>query len=208
MPQSKKKQQDADNKPEIYDEQFVGRRIREMRKAKEMSIPMLAERAGLSSGLISQVERGLTSPSIRSLRQIGAALEVPVERFFTPAPELGPQDGGSSSKVAVRPGSRRLLLLPHQGMYTELLTLESTGALQAFIANIEPGGGSGMEFDTHEGEEAGLVLAGRLELWVNDERMLLDEGASFRFSSKLPHRYRNPGSVPTRVHWIITPPIY
>ena len=178
-------------------------RIREVRKAKGISIPVVAERAGLSAGLISQVERGLTSPSIRSLRQIGAALEVPVEIFFTPAPV-----GEGNSAVAVRPGSRRLLLLPHHGMYTELLTLESKGALQAFIANIEPGGGSGPEFDTHEGEEAGLVLAGRLELWVDGERMLLDEGASFRFSSKLPHRYRNPGSVPTRVHWVITPPIY
>jgi transcriptional regulator with XRE-family HTH domain len=194
----------TDNKDESYDALFVGRRIREMRKAKNMSIPVLAERADLSSGLISQVERGLTSPSIRSLRQIGVGLEVPVEQFFTPAPEAG----DASGNVVVRPGSRRLLLLPHQGMYTELLTLGSGGALQAFIANIEPGGGSGLEFDTHEGEEAGLVLGGRLELWVGGERLLMDEGASFRFSSKLPHRYRNPGSVPTRVHWIITPPIY
>jgi DNA-binding transcriptional regulator YiaG len=61
----------TDNKDESYDALFVGRRIREMRKAKNMSIPVLAERADLSSGLISQVERGLTSPSIRSLRQIG-----------------------------------------------------------------------------------------------------------------------------------------
>jgi transcriptional regulator with XRE-family HTH domain len=203
MSPSKKDAQSSDNEGEIYDEGFVGSRIRAMRKAKGMSIPVVAERAGLSAGLISQVERGLTSPSIRSLRQIGAALDVPVEGFFTPAPA-----GEGSRGVVVRPGERRLLLLPHQGMYTEVLTLESKGALQAFIANIEPGGGSGPEFDTHEGEEAGLVLAGRLELWVDDEHLLLDEGASFRFSSKLPHRYRNPGSVPTRVHWVITPPIY
>lgn len=203
MPDSKKDKQPSENEEGFYDERFVGMRIREVRKAKGISIPVVAERASLSAGLISQVERGLTSPSIRSLRQIGAALEVPVEHFFTPAPEA---EGNSA--VTVRPGSRRLLLLPHQGMYTELLTLESKGSLQAFIANIEPGGGSGPEFDTHEGEEAGLVLAGRLELWVDGERMLLDEGASFRFSSRLPHRYRNPGSVPTRVHWVITPPIY
>jgi transcriptional regulator with XRE-family HTH domain len=203
MSPSHKDDQLSDKEQEIYNEGFVGRRIRETRKSKGMSIPVVAERAGLSAGLISQVERGLTSPSIRSLRQIGAALEVPVEGFFTPAPE-----GEGSKGVAVRPGERRLLLLPHQGMYTEVLTLESKGALQAFIANIEPGGGSGPEFDTHEGEEAGLVLAGRLELWVDGEHLLLDEGASFRFSSKLPHRYRNPGSVPTRVHWVITPPIY
>ena len=132
MSPSKKDSQTSDNKHEIYDEGFVGSRIRATRKAKGMSIPVVAERAGLSAGLISQVERGLTSPSIRSLRQIGAALDVPVEGFFTPAPE-----GEGSRGVVVRPGERRLLLLPHQGMYTEVLTLESKGALQAAALEIQ-----------------------------------------------------------------------
>jgi transcriptional regulator with XRE-family HTH domain len=184
-------------------EYFLGHQMRQIRKARGLSIPVVAKRAGVSVGLISQIERGLTSPSIRSLRQLATALEVPVVQFFTPANH----DGDCSHNI-VRPGQRRMLLLPHIGIHTEVLTSDSSGALQMFIANIEPGGSSGPEFDSHDGEEAGLVLSGRLELWVGDRYFILDEGCSFRFSSRTPHRFANPGPVLARVHWVITPPIY
>ena len=182
----------------------LGRKMRQIRKSRGLSLQKVAERANLSVGLISQIERGLTSPSIRSLRQLGAALDVPVEQFFTLAEPPKAYEEGH----IVRPRHRRVLNLTHTGITTELITPDSSGALQMFIANIEPGGGSGPELDVHEGEEAGLVLAGRLELWLGDKHFLLDEGDSFRFSSAVPHRYANPGIMTARIQWVITPPIY
>jgi len=182
---------------------FVGNRIREIRKRQGRSIPNIAKAAGLSNGLISQIERGLTSPSIRSMRQIADALDVSVQQFFTPA-----SDDCDEPSYVVRPSARRFLDLSRNGIYTEITSPAASSGLQTFIANIMPSGHSGHEFDSHKGEEAGLILSGQLELWVGDNHFLLDEGCSFNFPSTTPHRYSNPGLVPTRVHWIITPPIY
>lgn len=182
----------------------LGRKMRQIRKSRGLSLQNVAQRAGLSVGLISQIERGLTSPSIRSLRQLGFALDVPVEQFFS---QTEPPNAYEEGHI-VRPRHRRVLNLSHTGITTELISPDSGGALQMFIANIEPGGTSGPEFDVHEGEEAGLVLAGRLELWLGDKHYLLEEGDSFRFSSQTPHRYGNPGIMTSRIQWVITPPIY
>ena len=61
---------------------------------------------------------------------------------------------------------------------------------------------------SHSGEEAGVVIRGRLELWVDGRTVTLEAGDSFGFKSELPHRYRNPGPDETEVIWAITPPSY
>lgn len=184
----------------------LGKKMREVRKAAGLSLQEVAERAELSVGLISQIERGLTSPSIRSLRLLAAALATPVEYFFS-----RPEEPGEDERTyIVRPRTRRILDLSHRGMTMEIVSPggKGEGALQTFITNLQPGGGSGIELDVHDGEEAGLVLCGQLELWLGDKRFLLSEGDSFRFNSRTPHRYRNPGETLTRVHWTATPVIY
>ncbi|MGB6489486.1 MAG: cupin domain-containing protein, partial [Steroidobacteraceae bacterium] len=61
---------------------------------------------------------------------------------------------------------------------------------------------------SHAGEEAGVVVRGRLELWVDGQSVVLETGDSFGFESTRPHRYRNPGSEETEIVWAITPPSY
>lgn len=183
----------------------LGGKMREVRKAAGLSLQEVAERAELSVGLISQIERGLTSPSIRSLRLLAAALATPVDHFFS-----RPEEPDEAERTyVVRPRTRRVLDLSHRGMTMEIISPPEQGAaMQTFITNLQPGGGSGIELDVHDGEEAGLVLCGQFELWLGDKRFLLSEGDSFRFNSRTPHRYRNPGETLTRVHWTATPPIY
>lgn len=185
-------------------DQTLGMKMRRIRKLQGLSIQEVAGRAGVSVGLVSQIERGLTSPSIRSLRQLGAALKVPVEQFFNTPQNPQEQEQG----YVVRPRERQVLALEHIGMTIELISPKANSKMQMFIANIEPGASSGPELDSHKGEEAGLVLSGQLELWVGDKHFILNEGDTFRFSSKEPHRHANPGSMVTRVHWITTPPVY
>jgi quercetin dioxygenase-like cupin family protein len=71
-----------------------------------------------------------------------------------------------------------------------------------------PGASSGEEPYSHSGEEAGVVIRGRLELWVDGRTVTLEAGDSFGFKSVLPHRYRNPGPDEAEVIWAITPPSY
>ena len=188
----------------LDDDNSLGRRMREFRKSHGWSLRSMADRAGLSIGLISLIERGRSSPSIRSLRLLAGALEVPMEWFF--------QDRRATMKTThsqvLRSGQRRSLRLAGQGISIQIASPPKTEKLQMFVVELEPGGGSGGEMDQHQGEEAGLVISGEIEFWLGHDHLLLSEGDSFQFSARTPHRYHNHGVVPARVLWVITPPFY
>ena len=182
----------------------LGPAIRRLRREKGLTLAQLAECSGLSIGHLSQVERSLSTPTIRQLQAISAAMGEQIGRFFRPASATPPDP----DRVVVRAGERKTLRYDGLGMTDFLLTPGLQGRLELILAELEPGAGSGDEPYSHEGEEAGLVVAGELELWVEDERYLLCEGDSFAFASTRPHRYRNPGRTTARVVWAVTPPSY
>ena len=182
----------------------LGQQIRALRQSKAVTLAQLAERTGLSIGHLSQVERGLSTPTIRQLQAISTGLGVRIGWFFQPMPEPEREPGG----VVVRAGHRRRLRYDGLGMTDHLLTPSLDGRLELLLSTLEPGASSGEEPYSHEGEEAGLILEGTLELWIDDEHHLLAQGDSFAFASTRPHRYRNPGSTTTKVVWAITPPSF
>ncbi|MDX5361546.1 MAG: cupin domain-containing protein [Alphaproteobacteria bacterium] len=196
--------QDNENGTPLNPDQALGALMRQARKDRSLSMHAVATRAGLSVGLISQIERGLTSPSIRSLRLLADAIGVPVESFFTNAETVADEE----AEFVVRPANRRLLDLRRAGITMQITTPRTRGDLQMFLTEIEPGAYSGPELDTHDGEEAGVVIAGQLDLWLGEKRFHLFEGDAFRYRASTPHRYGNPGKTVTRVHWVYTPPIY
>lgn len=183
---------------------WLGLQLRTLRKAAKLSMSDLAQRANLSIGMISQIERGVASPSIRSLRQISDALGVPPAQFF----QDGLQPPLEEMGKIVRKMARRQLTLPRNGVAKQLLTPDLDGATEMLLVIVEPGGSSGPEHYVHKGEDAGLVLVGSLELWIEGHMHLLHEGDSFRFKSSLPHRFANPTAAETQVLWVITPPLY
>jgi quercetin dioxygenase-like cupin family protein len=79
----------------------------------------------------------------------------------------------------------------------------SEGRLNLFLVHMEPGASSGDELNTHDGEEAGLVLSGKMKLTVDAETWTLEQGDSFRFASRRPHRFGNPsGDAKAVVLWV------
>lgn len=191
-------------KPVSAADLWLGMQLRTMRKAAKLSMSDLAQKANLSVGMISQIERGVASPSIRSLRQISDALGVRPAEFF----QDGSQPPLEEMGKIVRKMARKQLMLPKNGVAKQLLTPDLDGATEMLLVIVEPGGTSGPEHYTHKGEDAGLVLAGSLELWIEGHMHLLQEGDSFRFKSSLPHRFANPTDAETQVLWVITPPLY
>lgn len=177
----------------------IGARIRARRKERGLTIEQLAEASGLSVGMLSQLERGLTTPSVRSLRVLGAALGVSISWFFTQSHSNDPVEG----RHIVRRSSRGALSLTPSGIHKELLTPGSAGLIEIYELTVMPGGTSGPEFYSHKGEKAGTVLSGTLELWLGERSSSLNEGDSFRFPSSLAHRFENRGAVPARVIWIV-----
>jgi transcriptional regulator with XRE-family HTH domain len=181
------------------DDVWIGARLRELRKDRVLSIQQLASAVGLSVGMVSQIERGLSTPSLRSLRLLANALDVPVSWFFASSQEVY-----SASRHIVRRNQRRRLKVPDVGVVQELLSPEAPGSIEIYEVALEPGGSSGPDAYSHEGEKAGLVIGGTLQLLLGNDTHVLAEGDSFRFPSTLPHRFANPGADTARFVWIVT----
>jgi transcriptional regulator with XRE-family HTH domain len=181
----------------------IGRRLRELRRRRGLTLQALSGECGVSTGMLSQMERGVSSPSIRTLQRVAEALEVPINWFFS----NGLPSPGTPAWVLRRPDRRRLSL-GSNGVTKELLAPPGDGAIELLYVTIEPDGSSGEIPYTHLGEDAGLVLEGSMWLEVNGERCLLGAGDAFRFPSTLPHRFDNPGPGRAVILWAVTPPFY
>lgn len=181
----------------------MGRQIRELRKARNMTLAELSSRTGLSVSYVSQVERSVSSPSVIALYEISRALGVNVSYFFAD----GGSDEDSERAFIVRAGRRRKVVF-EAGAVDELLSPNLSGSLEILMSHLPPGSVSGARPYTHEGEEGGVIMEGQMELWIADKHFVLSKGDSFAFSSTLPHRYGNPGKTETVVIWAITPPTY
>lgn len=178
---------------------IVGERIRHLRLARGQSIKNLANSAGLSTALISQIERGISSASVRVLAKLADGLDIAISDLFEPA--LEDSDG---DRVVARVRDRRRINLDATGVTKELLTpFTREPRLDIYMMTIEPDGSSGQESYVHQGEEAGVVLEGGIELFVDNRQYILGEGDSFRFASNRPHRYLNAGRKTARVIWTL-----
>jgi transcriptional regulator with XRE-family HTH domain len=182
------------------EERRLGATIRNLRERKGLSLREVSAAAGVSESFLSQVERGVASPSVASLRRMAGALGESVGALFE-----GPASGGR----VVRVRDRRRLVHPRRQWEDVLLTPQQSRHLQVILSTIEPGAGSGKEPYAHDSdEECVIVLKGRLEFWVDEEAYDLEEGDAILFESRRPHRNRNPGPSKAEVLWVISPPSY
>jgi len=167
----------------------VGQRLRDLRHKQSLSLETVAARTDLSVGFLSQIERGLSSPSLRALVTLADVLGVGVAALFG----TGASDGSAADGVVTRAPERAELKLWRTGISKQLLNpAGADGRLNLFLVHIEPGGSTGDELYTHAGEEAGLVLSGEMTLTVDADTWTLKTGDSFRFASRRPHRFSNP----------------
>lgn len=180
----------------------LGDEIRALRKAHGFTLQQVATAAGISVGYLSEIERNLSRLPIGVLKSICDVFDVHMNWFFR-AGKLGPPE---ERDVVVRAGNRPRLSFPGLGITEELLSPNLTGQLELLISTIAPGADS--DDYTHDGSEAGVVLEGTLDLWIDGDHLVLEPGDSFAFPSTRRHRCANRTQTPTRVLWVITPPHY
>lgn len=179
---------------------FQGSRIRDLRKAQKLSLHQLAAASDLTAGYLSQAERNLRTPSIDALHRISRALDARISWFFVQDSPTSKEDEG----IVVRRHSRWIIDWSPE-MQDEVLSPTLSRDIQLLKSHFKPGAEVEDSYK-HEGEKAGLVLEGMLELWVGSRHFLLTEGDSFAFESMNPHRYRNPGETDAVVIWVMKPP--
>ncbi len=184
-----------------FEAEGLGADIRALRKARGLTLAVVAERIGRSVGWLSQVERGLTDPGIPDLRRLAEALETPLSLFFG-APEAPIEERGR----IVREGARRKLGSPAEGLTEELLSPDLTGRFEIVRSVFDPGARLAAPA-RRPTEEAGYLVAGRLDLWIGERAFRLEPGDSFRIRGES-YRWRNPGTVPAVAIWVIAPPVY
>ncbi len=192
-------------KPESTDEAqlhaAVGRDLRALRRLRGMTIATLAEKTGRSVGFISQIERGVSQVSVRDLQLLTRVLDVPLSWFFINQPAPAPERG-----YVVRAASRRQVGSREDGLLEELLSPDLGGSFEIFRSSFQPGAEMPVA-QRRNTEEAGFIVTGEFDLWLDEEHFRLTEGDSFRFSGEH-YRWRNPGSTETVIIWVISPPVY
>lgn len=183
------------------DHHRIGERLRLRRKVRGLSLKQVAEKAGLSVGMISQVERGLAVPSIKSMRAICDALEMPVIWLFE-----GPQDQpADDADIVVRAGTRRELSYLDGALRKEILTPDRQPQIQMLRFLMEPGADSGEPYSNTEGGKCGLVLKGTLGLELDGRSFVIREGDSFAFPAQSMVRFWTVGDQSCEVIWVVAP---
>ncbi len=175
---------------------MLGERIRKIRIDKKMTIKEIAEKVGVTSSLLSQVEKNKTNPSVNSLMAIAKALEVPISAFFDEEPLADP----------VIRSNQRNFLKTQSGVTYYLLTPEPFKHHVALIYNVFEKGATVGEMYSHEGEECGFVIEGRLEVVCENKTYILETGDSIILDSTKPHKCTNIYDGQTIAIWANSPP--
>ncbi|MFV0475342.1 MAG: cupin domain-containing protein [Pikeienuella sp.] len=179
---------------------MIGARLRQTRKDMALSLADLSERSGVSIGTLSQLERGIGRPSLRTIERIGNALGVPLYWLF----DVQPREGDGADDIVVRAGQGAPLTVLVEGMKKTLVTPRSFGAMQLMLVEMEPGASSSAGYFQHEGIDVGYILSGSLHLEVDGKIHILAAGDCFAFDSGLPHRFENRGGGRAEVLWVNT----
>ena len=174
-----------------------------------MSQRDLAARAGLTSGAISLIEQNKSSPSVSSLKALLDALPMTMSEFFAEVEEAGAPKYFYSESEFVELSPQDIGL----GDSAARLSLRQLGnasrhSLQILHERYPPGTDTGPDMLSHDGEEAGIVISGVIEITVDDQVRVLNPGDGYLFDSRLPHRFRNIGDVSCVIVSACTPPTF
>lgn len=179
--------------------QAVGALVRRLRDDARLSLASLAATAGLSPGLLSQIERGMGNPSFTTLIKLAHALDVPVGRFFVSEKKTG---------ALVRAGEHPRLLLAEENLVYELLTPHMNGRFGMIRAQVAAGWSNETEPFMHEGEECVTITRGILRVTIAGDPYELREGDSLTYEAGLPHWYHNPSEQDAEIIGAMSPPSF
>jgi len=180
----------------------LGAAIREAR-SNRYTLQELAAEARVSSGLISQLERGIGNPSFKTLQRIADALDLRIGDLIegaSPPPE--------SEAMIVRRDSRARLQITATSPVYELLTPNLKGRLEVLETTLPPGFSNRSEPFKHVGEECVVVVIGEVDVGVGDLVDHLSIGDAITYDSSIPHWWENNTDTPSRVLGVVTPPSF
>lgn len=177
----------------------IGNKIAEYRNKQNLSIKDLAQKIGVTSSLLSQIERGISNPSINTLKLIAKGLDIPMYNFF--------KEDKISDSLIIRKDKRVKLTFPeNNNLSYELLSPSSNGVIQCMMLELPSGCSTSNELMCHEGEEVATVLEGCIDLYLDNEVITLNNGDSIRILPNMNHKWINNFNNTSKVIFSVTPP--
>jgi transcriptional regulator with XRE-family HTH domain len=175
----------------------IGKKVKDLRLAAELTQEELAARSQLTKGFISQIENDQTSISLDSLIDILDALGISISDFFA--------DDESSERISFSGADR--ISLPDRGAQSfELLVPGSTNMLMdPILITLDPGESLPVE-EPHNGEEFGYLLAGQMVIKYDKKSHHIRKDDCFYFEAGKTHQFANQGKHKTTFLWVVTPP--
>lgn len=175
----------------------VGRRLREIRLERQLSIRDLARISGLNVNTVSIIENDKASPSLETLQQLALALDVSMAAFFE-------QSSPRQQIVHFKADQRPRVNFSH-GVLEDLGPGTSRCSVETFLVTLDPFSSSGEDAIVHAGYETVYCLEGNLTYIIDDQDFLLQPGDSLFFEAPLPHRWQNNGAEPVRSLFVLSP---
>lgn len=180
----------------MVENERMGNKIRKLRISKGINLTEFAKKIDKTPSYLSQIERGMASPSIMALREISKALDVPIFYFLI--------DDKEQSAI-VRKNERRVLQFPKSHLTYELLSPGVSHQIEMIRTRIEVGASTCSKPLSHEGEECTLVIEGKMKIQVGDEFFILEEGDSIYYIASIPHKITSIGDKDLVIISAITP---
>lgn len=177
----------------------IGIKIKDIRIKKGILIKDLAKKCGISSSMLSQIEKGNANPSLNTIKSIAKELEVPIFQFFI-------EDEENIKKINILKERDRKIIYTREVTY-ELLSPEGTSNIE-FIRMIlnEKDLESSIEPMPHKGEEVAFLLSGKAEITIFNQSAVMYEGDSIHIPALAPHKWKNLHDKESIIIFAVTPP--
>jgi len=178
---------------------LLGERIRRRRQELGLSLRELASKVDLTASFLSQIERDLASPSLKSLRKMAEALEVPIFHFLN--------DSDSQSPVVRRDG-RKTLTLPHSEVMYQLLTPDLNRKMEMFLVELRPEQRNIAMPLPQPTEECIFVLEGKMRIRLDETDYEIFPGDSIYFEGHRLQEISAAGQEKLTFVSVITPAVF
>ena len=174
----------------------LGRKIRDLRLRRGLTVQQLAEATGLSKGFVSQVENSRTSPSLATLQDLAKSLETSVAYLVVEEDQV---------PYVVRHAERPHMNVGGSASRVEVMSAQPRRNLELLSAELPPGVSVSDKRHFHHGEEVVLCVEGRVSLACGEHVVLLEAGDSCHFDGRVPHAVENAGDTTARILIALTP---
>jgi len=176
----------------------ISKKIKAIRIQKKVTLKKLSEKTELSISFLSQVERGVSSLTVTSLKKIAEALDVSLQEIVSYEDE---------SMYVHKKDNYRYLQLNNNSSSHQILSGKFPGKkLEGMIYTVEPE--CSADAFAHEGEEFHYIIEGNANFYIDGIKYSLDSGETIHFPSTLKHKIENDGKTEVKILSILTPPVF